>query len=105
MKTVGTAPSMKNMETWRRLWPFLPSVTTHLLKTGYDDKILAYLRKNGKKEVLVLLNFSKEKINFTVESEKLKGLYRNVFNPEEKLEASTGTAFTLNPWQYLVFEK
>lgn len=82
-----------------------PSVVTYILKTDYDDKILAYLRKNGKKEVLVLLNFSKEKINFTIESEKLKGLYRNVFNPEEKLEASTGTAFTLNPWQYLVFEK
>lgn len=82
-----------------------PLVNTYMLKTGADDKVLAFLRKNGKKEVLVLLNFSKEKLNFTIDSDKLKGNYNNVFNKTDSIEATPEKKYELNPWQYLVFEK
>ena len=82
-----------------------PSVRTYLLKTRYEDKVLAYLRKNGKKEVLVLLNFSKDDLSFTIESEKLKGNFQDVFNKENSFEANADKKFNVKPWQYLVFEK
>ena len=47
-----------------------PAVTTYLLKTSADDKILAYLRKNGKDEVLTVLNMSKEAVTFKINDEK-----------------------------------
>ena len=46
------------------------NVTTYLLKTSADDKILAYVRKNGKDEVLVVLNMSKESVNFKIEDDR-----------------------------------
>ena len=80
------------------------AVTTHLLSTTADKNILAFIRKNGSSEVMVLINFSKEKINFNITDTNLTGKYKNVFNKEEK-DFTTVKSFEMQPWGYEVFEK
>ena len=80
------------------------AVTTHLLSTTADKNILAFIRKNGNSEVLVLINFSKEKISFNTNDTNLTGKYTNVFNKKEK-DFTVVKSFEMQPWGYEVFEK
>lgn len=83
------------------------TVTTFIITTSAPDKVKAYLRKSGDSEVLVLLNFSKEKIQFDlveVEDEYVKGTYRNIFTTANE-DLSTKRSFRLEPYGYLVYEK
>jgi alpha-amylase len=80
------------------------AVTTYNLSMNNGDKVMAYLRKNGKAEVLILLNFSKETLSCSILDEHLNGKFINVFDKEE--EDFTGLKIVeLQPWQYLVYEK
>lgn len=56
-----------------------PAVTTFMVNTTANDKVLAYLRKNGEKEVLVLLNLSKEPLDFNIVDGVVSGSYTEVF--------------------------
>ena len=80
------------------------NVTTYLLKTSADDKILAYIRKNGKDEVLVVLNMSKEAVKFTINDSQLSGSFKNVFD-NNKRDFSQDKGFSMLAGDYLVFEK
>lgn len=80
------------------------AVTTYLLTTDADKNILAYLRKNGSSEVLVLLNFSKEKIRFEVKDTHVTGHYSNVFSKTDN-DFTNEKYFEMQPWEYLVYEK
>ncbi len=80
------------------------NVSTYLLKTSADDKILAYVRKNGKDEVLVVLNMSKEGVKFTINDDQLSGSFNNVFE-NTKRDFSQDKGFTMLAGDYLVFEK
>ena len=80
------------------------NVTTYLLKTSADDKILAYVRKNGKDEVLVVLNMSKEAVNFKIEDEQVSGSFKNVFE-QTKRDFSTDKTFKMLAGDYAVFER
>jgi glycosidase len=80
------------------------NVSTYLLNTTANDKILAYVRKNGKDEVLVVLNMSKEPVNFTIEDQNLSGVFRNVFD-KTKRDFDSGKDFTFKVSDYAVFEK
>jgi len=66
--------------------------------------VLAFLRKNGDNEIVTLINFSHEKINFDINDEHLAGKFANVFSNEETTFGNT-VQFELQPWGYLVFEK
>ncbi|MBC7627663.1 alpha-amylase family glycosyl hydrolase [Ferruginibacter sp.] len=80
------------------------AVTTYNLSMNNGDKVMAYLRKNGQAEVLVLLNFSKEALSCSILDEHLNGKFINVFDKHE--EDFTGLKIVeLQPWQYLVYEK
>jgi len=81
-----------------------PAVTTYWTKTSADDKIMGYLRKNGNKEVLVLLNLSDSNVNFSLDSEEANGSYQNVFS-KEKQSINKGSNFQMKAYDYLVFEK
>jgi alpha-amylase len=81
-----------------------PAVKTYLLKTSADDKVMAYVRKNGKEEVLTVLNFSKEDVQFTISDENLSGNFTNVFD-NFKTDFSQNKNFDLKVGGYLVFEK
>ncbi|KFC20594.1 alpha-amylase family glycosyl hydrolase [Chryseobacterium sp. FH1] len=81
-----------------------PAVTTFWVNTTANDKILAYLRKNGDREVLVLINTSKDPVNFKLEDDHSIGSYKNVFS-KSKAEFTKGSDVSLNAYGYLVFEK
>ncbi|MEP6713036.1 MAG: alpha-amylase family glycosyl hydrolase [Ferruginibacter sp.] len=81
------------------------NVKTFLLHTDHPGKILAYLRKNGDKEVLVLLNLSKDAVHFTTQENMLKNNYKKVFGDEVVSNLTGKTSFDLQPWAYDVYEK
>ena len=80
------------------------AATTIRLKTNAENNVLAYLRKNGNREVLVLLNMSKEAVSFVVGNEHFTGNYTDVFN-KTKHDFTAQKSFSLQPWAYLVYEK
>ena len=80
------------------------NVSTYLLKTSADDKILAYVRKNGKDEVLVVLNMAKEGVKFTINDNQLSGSFKNVFE-NTKRDFSQDKGFSMKAGEYFVFEK
>ncbi len=80
------------------------NVTTYLLTTDAPSNILAYLRKNGNSEVLVLLNMSKEKLRFEIKDAAVTGYYSNVFSKTDN-DFTTEKFFEMQPWEYLVYEK
>ena len=80
------------------------AVVTHLLTTDAPGNILAYLRKNGNSEVLVLLNMSKEQLRFEVKDAALTGHYTNVFGKAGN-DFTAEKYFEMQPWEYLVYEK
>jgi hypothetical protein len=66
---------------------------------------VAWLRKNGSKEVLVVLNLSAQK-NLPVEitDEKVAGSFTNVFSMAAR-DLTKEKSFEMQPWEYLVYEK
>lgn len=101
-------------------------VKTYMVETSKDHKILAYLRENGKNQVLVLLNLSGEEVSFTAASDEFSGSYYDIFDkskslkfPEKqelrnedgdiavrKIKTTKQTAeIKLQPWSFWVMEK
>lgn len=81
-----------------------PEVTTYLLETDAKDKILAYVRKNGKDEVLTVLNMSKTPVNFRIKDTQLRGSFRNVFTGSRR-DFTQDSGFSMQVGDYAVFEK
>ena len=80
------------------------AVSTYILNTSANDKIFAYLRKNGKDEVLVVLNLSKEPVKFTINDAHLSGSFRNVFD-KTKRDFNNDNSFNFKVSDFAVFEK
>lgn len=80
------------------------AVSTFMLHTRADDKVLAYLRINGNDEVLVLLNLCNEKVDCVLYDEKVSGHFENIFT-KGIVNANEQRHFEMQPWDYLVFEK
>ena len=78
---------------------------TFVLHTNHENNILAYLRKNDEKEVLVFLNLSKDAVQFNLSENMLKGIYTNIFADKETIDLTGKTSFELEPWEYQVYEK
>jgi glycosidase len=75
------------------------------LATNADNYILAYLRKNGDDEVLVLLNLShEEKPLIKITDEVVTGEFMNIFSGIAS-DFTDHRYFALRPWEYLVYEK
>ncbi|MBF8456941.1 alpha-glucosidase C-terminal domain-containing protein [Kaistella sp. G5-32] len=81
-----------------------PAASTNLLKTSADDKVLAYVRRNGKDEVLVVLNMSKEAVSFTINDANVSGIFKNVFSGPVK-DFAQDKSFYLPIGGYAVMEK
>ena len=81
------------------------NATTKILQTNAPDKVLAYLRKNGNDEVLVILNLSEtQHLKLQILDDAVKGKYKSLFS-------GLTTDFDAKPtiemykWEHLVFEK
>ncbi len=81
-----------------------PDVSTYILKTNAEDKILAYVRKNGKNEVLTVLNFSKNPVDFKVLDDNLSGTFVDAFSGKNR-DFSQDKGFSLPVSGYEVFKK
>ena len=79
-------------------------VKTFRLETSNDDHVFAYLRKTGIKEVLVLLNLSKSDLRFQLTDKKVNGKFKNVFSGSTN-DFTTDKNFTMQAWEWLVYEK
>jgi alpha-amylase len=80
------------------------AVITYPLKAAGAKNIMAYLRKNGAAEVVVVLNFSNQKQKIIITDTAVNGQYINVFSGAAVNFTNTIT-LDLEPWQYLVYEK
>lgn len=80
------------------------NVVTYLLNTSANDKIFAYIRKNKWNEVLVVLNFSKENVEFTIDDENVSGIFKNIFDGTKR-DFNMGKNFSFKVSDYAVFEK
>ena len=80
------------------------NVVTNKIETDNDDKIFAFVRKNGEDEVLVILNLSAEKIIPKIFNEILYGRFINVFD-KTVIDITDIQNIELQPWSYLVYEK
>lgn len=82
-----------------------PAVQTFRIKTSDPKNIFAYLRKNGSKEVLVLLNLSGQKdLHFDIIDSHVTGIYTNVFSGAAN-DFTKEKSFEMQGWEYLVYEK
>jgi alpha-amylase len=52
--------------------------------TSADENVLAYVRKEGEKEVLVVLNFFNKQLRIEMYDERVRNIYRDVFSEESK---------------------
>ena len=77
---------------------------TYFIITSAVDKILSYIRKNGDDEVLVLLNFSKEEVQFSINDEELNGTFKELFTKVEQ-DFSIQKEYELPVSGYAVFVK
>jgi glycosidase len=81
-----------------------PAAITINLQTDKSSQVMSYLRRNGDKEVLVILNLSPEYFWAEITDINLSGKFTNVFSGTE-YDFSANKFFELLPWGYLVYEK
>ncbi|MEQ1677094.1 MAG: alpha-amylase family glycosyl hydrolase [Chitinophagaceae bacterium] len=82
-----------------------PSVQTFRVKTSEAKNVIAYLRKQGSNEVLVILNMSPQKdLHFDIIDEKVTGHFKNVFSGAAK-DFTKEKNLEMQDWEFLVYEK
>ena len=80
-------------------------VITFRISTSENEQIFSYLRKNGEKEILVLLNLSaNEELQFEIHSEIVSGNYTNVFTGEIN-DFTANKNLRMKAWDYLVYQR
>jgi glycosidase len=75
-----------------------------VLSSPADSSVFAFVRQRGEDKLLVICNLSEEVQNYTLSLTKDLGTLKELFTNSPIL-FGTGFGLTLNPWQYLVFEK
>lgn len=81
------------------------AVQTFRIKTNDAAQVFAYLRKNGNKEVLVILNLSSQNdLHFDITDVMVTGVFKNVFSGAAN-DFTTEKSFEMQGWEYLVYEK
>lgn len=74
------------------------------IHTDKDDKIYAFSRTKGDHSVVVILNMSNENQVFTVKVPEINTELHDIFS-KESVNLSGGKEYTLDAWEYRVYEK
>ena len=82
----------------------LPQSGVIRLQTSDDAHAFAYLRQNGERAVLVVLNLSGEALTINLADNRVQGVFKNVFSGSE-MNFETTRSISLQPWDYIVLEK
>jgi alpha-amylase len=81
------------------------SAATFRISTSENEQIFSFLRKNGEKEILVLLNLSaNEDLYVEIRAEIVSGVYKNVFTGETN-DFTTNKDLSMKAWDYLIYQK
>ena len=81
------------------------NVQTKILTTTAPGQVLAFIRKNGKDEVLVVLNLSDQaNLHFDILDADVSGTYKNVYSGAAN-DFSSDKSFEMQPWEFLVYSK
>ena len=82
-----------------------PTVHTLRIKSTDDTHVFIYLRRQGTREVLVILNLGyTPRITVAIIDEEVGGEFRNVFSGATH-DFSRQRSFEMEAWDYLLFEK
>src|SRR5690606_30859317 len=82
-----------------------PNVKTYRLQTTHNGHVMAYLRRNGNHEVLVVLNLSNiDPLDIEITDSQLSGKFKDAFSGTET-DFSSGKKMQLKEWEYRVFVK
>jgi len=82
-----------------------PAVQTFRIKTSDDKTVFAYLRKNGDREILVILNLSPEKKDrLEIIDEKVTGIFKNSFS-STPADFTVQKNVTMEGWKFEVYSK
>jgi alpha-amylase len=77
----------------------------HRIKTSDDARAFAYLRRNGDREVLVVLNLSRDPLlKVDISDGQVKGSFKEAFTGETK-DFGQARSLELKAWEYRVYEK
>ena len=86
------------------MWSLQPKGDFQLLTTDHDDKILCFKRESGLEKIMVVLNLSSEKVDFSLTGEGYQGSYKDLIS-EMHVVMGDSPCFSLEAWGYRVFEK
>ena len=78
--------------------------STFRLSTDNGQKLFAFKRRNEQSEVIVVLNFSSDQLNFRINDEQLDGVFKNCFT-EGLIDFGVNKQVEIQPWGFLVLEK
>jgi len=81
------------------------SKTILLHSDNAEKQLLAYLRKNGDDEVLILLNMSKEFLKFNIIDNMFSGNFIANYASGETIDFTNNKSFEMQPWEYLIYVK
>ncbi|MEQ1797909.1 MAG: alpha-amylase family glycosyl hydrolase [Lacibacter sp.] len=77
-------------------------VITWRIATDHPDQLFCFVRKNKENEIVVVLNFSAEKINFRLQDHRVRGEFTNEHTTEKN---DISADFTIEPWGYQIMTK
>jgi glycosidase len=80
------------------------TVTTHLLHSREANRCLAFARRNGEDQVVVILNISGSVLNLAMSELLLQGCFKDVFTGQ-LYDCSAAPSVNLEPWGFAVLEK
>jgi alpha-amylase len=75
-----------------------------ILSNTCPDRILSFIRRYERDEVLVILNLTAETLSVIITGQTLAGSYKDVFNPGTP-EFISGQPLQLKAWDYRVYTK
>jgi glycosidase len=78
------------------------SVTTFRLQNSAPGELLAYVRQQGEKKVLVMLNMSAKPIQFRIDDEAATGSWTNVFD-NTTISIASDIEISLPAWGWKVY--
>ncbi len=77
-------------------------VITWRIATDHPDQLFCFVRKNKENEIVVVLNFSAEKINFQLQDHRVRGEFTNELTTEKN---DISSDFTIESWGYQIMTK
>ena len=75
-----------------------------ILTTSDNDRVLAFVRKNEGKELLVILNLSAQEVSLQLPGATVQGKFTNVFT-QQPVTVNATFSTQLKPWEYLVLTR